>query len=141
MERFLPLLGPYKQADGSYRFDTDTRSLVTTTYLNLARLDTPLMAAIMPKNQHIVFVRNVFIYFDRAVRERILSVIAEKSLREGGYLFVSTNEVAQIDGSLMPPCLEKINDGDVFYFHKKTANRHVEQSETSMKRDSSLRSE
>ena len=122
IEQFLPLLAPYKQSDGSYHFDDSARELVTTAYLNLAKLDSPLMAAVMPKNQQIVFVRNVFIYFDRAVRERILSVIAEKSLREGGYLFVSTNEVAQIDDSLIPPTLEKVYDGDVFYFHKKTAN-------------------
>ena len=119
IEQFLPLIEPYKQADGSYRFDDDLRSLVTTTYLNLAKLDTLLMAAVMPRNQQIVFVRNVFIYFDRAVREKILYIIAEKSLRNGGYLFVSTNEVAQIDDSLIPPMLEKVYDGDVFYFHKK----------------------
>ena len=116
---FLSLLAPFRAYDGSVVFDADTRAMITTRKLNLAELDSPLVAAALPREQNIVFLRNVFIYFAPELRARILRTVAEQCMAAGGYLFVSMSEIAQIDSTLMPPCLEKIVDGTVFYFHKK----------------------
>ena len=61
-----------------------------------------------------------YIYFSIELRKRILQIITEKCLAEDGYLFVSMNEIAQLDSSVVPESLEKISDGSVFYFHKKS---------------------
>ena len=53
------------------------------------------------------------------MKKQILNFITENSLAPDGYLFVSMNEVATLDALMLPPGLEKIADGKVFYFHKK----------------------
>ena len=116
---FQHLITPFIQNDGYILFDEQTRAMISTRCLNLAELDSPLMEARLPRGQNIVFLRNVFIYFAPELRARILRTITEKCLMDGGYLFVSMSEIAQIDNSLMPNGLEKLVDGNVFYFHKK----------------------
>lgn len=118
-ESFEALLAPFRDFDGRIVFDKETRAMVTTRHLNLAELDSPFVAADLPRDQNIVFLRNVFIYFSPDFRSRVLRTVAEKCLRAGGYLFVSMSEIAQLDGSLIPACLEKIVDGNIFYFRKK----------------------
>ena len=94
---------------------------VFTKQLNLAELSSPLNSSQLPLNQNIIFIRNVFIYFSMELREIILRTIADKCLAEDGYLFVSMNEIAQLDQSIVPECLERVSDGNIFYFHKKAA--------------------
>ena len=53
------------------------------------------------------------------MKKEILNKITKESLVPGGYLFVSMNEVASIDSMELPPGLEKVSDGKVFYFRKK----------------------
>jgi chemotaxis protein methyltransferase CheR len=53
------------------------------------------------------------------MKKQILTKIAKESLMPGGYLFVSMNEIASIDAMELPPDLEKVSDGKVFYFRKK----------------------
>ena len=66
--------------------------------------------------------RNVFIYFTMEMRKQILDKIVNESLNSGGYLFVSMSEIAQLDSTIVPENLEKIADGNVFYFHKLSPN-------------------
>ena len=66
----------------------------------------------------IVFLRNVFIYFDNNLRKEILEKAAEK-LIPGGLLFLSVGEICCIGNDLIPQCLEKRNFGKVYYFIKK----------------------
>lgn len=113
---FKSLVQHYIQADGSVEFDDNVRGKISTRQINLSKAKDFLT------NQHIVFLRNVFIYFDAETKKRILLEIAEKSLVPGGYLFVSMNEVASLDSSVIPPVLEKKCDGKVFYFRKKGGN-------------------
>ena len=110
---FHHLLEPYKLPNGGYEFSIDVRSRVSCRQINLSRLED------FPKNQHLIFIRNVFIYFSSEMKKQILTKIAQESLVPGGYLFVSMNEVASIDAMELPPSLEKISDGKVFYFRKK----------------------
>ena len=110
---FHHLLEPYKLANGGYELSVEIRSRVSCRQINLSKLED------FPKNQHIIFIRNVFIYFCSEMKTKILTKIAEESLVPGGYLFVSMNEVASIDAMELPSKLEKVSDGKVFYFRRK----------------------
>ena len=112
--RFHNLLASYKSEDNSVHIPSDITSIIERRQINLAKRE-----AIFPKNMQIIFVRNVFIYFTVEMRKTILEKIVNESLSSGGYLFVSINEIATIDHSMLPPCLEKCSDDKVFYFHKK----------------------
>lgn len=114
-EIYQRLLLPFKKEDGRFEFPESVKSTVSTMKLNLAEID---VSPFVPRNQDIIFVRNVFIYFSRELRAKILKTMAEKCLGEDGKIFVSMNEIAQIDSSIMPDCLEKVSDGNVFYFRK-----------------------
>ncbi len=116
---YQKLVVPYQREDRKIAFPEDIKKHIKTMQINLAELDSPENALILPKNQNIIFIRNVFIYFSIELRKKILHTIAEKCLAEDGYLFVSMNEIAQLDSNVVPKCLEKISDGSVFYFHKR----------------------
>ena len=112
------LVVPYQRKDRKIAFPEDIKKNIKTMQLNLAELDSPANELLLPKNQNIIFIRNVFIYFTIDLRKKILKTIADKCLAEDGYLFVSMNEIAQLDSSIVPKSLEKISDGSVYYFHK-----------------------
>ena len=116
---FQNLLFPFRTANAKIAFSDEIRGYITTRQINLAEMDNPVFEGILPKMQDVVFIRNVFIYFSQELRARILKVIADKCMDEDGILFVSMSEIAQIDKSIMPASLEKVADGNVFYFKKK----------------------
>ncbi len=116
---FKDLLLPYIQPDGWIKFSEDIKSCIAVKKINLSLIDSPLYDSLLPKNQNIIFLRNVFIYFNLELRSRILHTIADKCLADGGVLFVSMSEIAQLDSSVVPPSFEKVVDGNVFYFRKK----------------------
>lgn len=114
-EKYKSLLAPYKK-DSNIVFSDKIRSKITTIRVNLSELG---ISPVSIQKQDVIFLRNVFIYFSRDMRKRILSTMAEKYLSDGGILIVSMSEIAQIDGEITPPSLEKVFDGNVFYFKKK----------------------
>ena len=114
-----PLLNPYKKDDQTIVFDDEIKSSIRTQKINLSTMDSPAASLFLPKNQNIIFLRNVFIYFNQELRAKILRTITEKCLAEGGILFVSMSEIAQIGSEVVPPGLERVVDGNVFYFRKK----------------------
>ena len=116
---FKNLLMPY-QKEGKIQFGSEIRNCITTREINLSKIDEMQTEALLPKNQNIVFLRNVFIYFSQNLRLKILNSIAEKCLADGGVLFVSMNETAQINFNEISPLLEKVMDGSIFYFKKKS---------------------
>lgn len=116
---FQTLIEPYKKEDGRIVFDDEIKDCIRTQKINLSVVDSPSVIMRLPKNQNIIFLRNVFIYFNQELRARILRTLAENCLADGGVLFVSMSEIAQLDTDIVPPCLEKVVDGNVFYFHKK----------------------
>ena len=119
---YQKLILPYQREDRKIAFPKEIKDNISTIQINLAELDEPKNILILPKNQNIIFIRNVFIYFSIELRKKILQIIADQCLAEDGYLFVSMNEIAQLDSSIVPKSLEKISDGNVFYFHKKVAD-------------------
>ena len=117
--KYHHLLLPYKQGDGSYRLSAELTGSIITRQINLSDLALEKPPANIPQNQHIIFIRNVFIYFTREMRAKILKTLATTCLADDGYIFVSMNEIASLDNSIIPDELEKKMEGNVFYFHKK----------------------
>ena len=71
---------------GFVRLTPQVRSLVEFRRVNLLEpADTPMVS------QDVIFCRNVMIYFDRAVQQRVIADL-ERRLAPGGYLFVSHSE-------------------------------------------------
>ena len=120
---FHHLLHPYKKTSGNIEFPRELRECIKCEVINLSNLASPLMTPqtlqALPTEQNIIFIRNVFIYFTREMRALILKTIAQKCLASGGYLFVSMNEIPSIDASIIPSELQKLSEGNVFYFQKK----------------------
>lgn len=69
-----------------YRINDQLRSLITFARLNLIEIPFPMHGPL-----DVVFCRNVMIYFDLAVKQRLLAEIY-RLLRPGGYLFVGHSE-------------------------------------------------
>ena len=111
--KYKELLDPYMQDDGTFVLPKEVRDKVTLKQINLSKMTD------LPKNQDIVFLRNVFIYFSQDMKKQILQRIADEAMAPDAYLFLSMNEVASIDSSIIPKNLEKVSDGKIFYFHKK----------------------
>ena len=122
---FQNLVLPFRRDDGRVEFKDDIKNCINTRQMNLAEIDSPFSEKNLPKNQNIVFISNVFIYFTPEMRARILRTIAQKCLADGGLLFVSMSETAQIDSSILPAELEKKMDGNIFYFQKKSTGGKV----------------
>jgi chemotaxis protein methyltransferase CheR len=122
---FQNLVLPYRRSDGRVEFPEEIKSCVNTMQMNLTEIDSPFTDMYLPRNQNIIFIRNVFIYFTPEMRARILRTITQKCLADDGLLFVSMSETAQIDSTILPPNLEKQMDGSVFYFHKKPTGGKV----------------
>lgn len=118
---FQSLLDPYKTEERKIQFSGEIKDCIRTQKINLAVIDSPETRIFLPKNQNIIFLRNVFIYFNQELRARILRTIAENCLAEDGILLVSMSEIAQLGSDIVPNSLEKLVEGSVFYFHKKEA--------------------
>lgn len=118
---YQKLITQYKREDGKIAFPDKIKKCISTRILNLSEIDSPQNLYLLPREQNIIFIRNVFIYFSLDLRKKILKTIAEQCLADDGYLFVSMNEIAQLDSSIVPSSLEKIVNGNIFYFHKKTS--------------------
>ena len=112
--KFHYLLQPYMNEEKEVTFPAEITSKIDRRQINLTRND-----SIFPRNIHIVFIRNVFVYFTVEMRKNILQKIVNDSLAPGGYIFLSMNEIATIDSTIIPAGIEKCSDGNVFYFHKK----------------------
>ncbi|MCR5189223.1 MAG: hypothetical protein K6C97_09830 [Treponema sp.] len=69
------------------------------------------------ENVDIIFMRNVFIYFDKETRTLVTKKVTER-LKNEGLLFFSMNEIGSIDNSVIPSDLYKTNEGAVYYFVK-----------------------
>lgn len=112
--KFHFLLQPYMNEEKEVTFPAEITSKIDRRQINLTKSD-----SIFPRNIHIVFIRNVFVYFTVEMRKTILQKIVDDSLAPGGYIFLSMNEIATIDSTILPKGIEKCSDGNVFYFHKK----------------------
>ena len=113
---------PKTDENGLINMPEDLKAKIHIQNINLSQLSNELNLCLLPKNQHLIFIRNVFIYFSMETRAQILKAIVDNSMVEGSYLFVSTNEIASLESSILPSNLEKRSDGNVFYFVKRSKN-------------------
>lgn len=73
------------EQDGLVRVHKDLRRNVTFRHLNLLEI------ADLGERFDVIFCRNVMIYFDHAVQQRVVSML-ERHLAPGGHLFISHSE-------------------------------------------------
>ena len=118
-DEYRNIISCYLKPDGSYEFPPEFSRSIKTMQVNLYDFAFAGKAFNHPAEQNLIFIRNVFIYFDRETRGRILKGIAERALATDGYLFVSISEVASFDADIIPSCLEKIRVAGIYCFHKK----------------------
>lgn len=83
--------------EGNYRVKAGLREKVSFHHLNLLEGELPFR-----EQFHVIFCRNVMIYFDRATQDELVSRLADR-LMPGGYLFVGHSEsLTQMRHSLQP---------------------------------------
>ena len=115
-QKYHSLLEPYStKTDNEIIFRKDFLQRIHTFKFNLISDDLtrlPFFGTV-----DILFVRNVFIYFDKSARSLVTNKITEK-LKADGLLFFSMNEVGSIDEQIIPEKLYKTNSGLVYYFVK-----------------------
>ena len=73
------------ESAGFARVRKELRSKIQFRHINLLEVPT------FDTKFDVIFCRNVMIYFDRAVQQRVVSAL-ERNLRPGGYLFISHSE-------------------------------------------------
>lgn len=111
---FLPLLDPYcEKGDRIYTFNKDFINRIKVFNYNLTQPET------MPfyEKMDLIFLRNVFIYFDNPTRKKVAESISTK-LNNEGCLFFSLSEIANIDEAIVPESLYKKNVNGVYYYVK-----------------------
>ncbi|MBR1640282.1 MAG: hypothetical protein IJ688_12935 [Treponema sp.] len=111
-QKYHELLEPYSQrTETEIIFNKDFLNNIHSFKFNLIQ-DTKLPFF---ENLEIIFMRNVFIYFDKETRKNVTGKVSER-LKDEGMLFFSMNEIGSIDNSIIPEYLTKTNDGVVYYF-------------------------
>ena len=113
-KKYHELLDPYcKKNDNEIIFNRDFLNRIHRFKFNLIK-DTQLPFF---ENADIIFMRNVFIYFDKETRILVTKKVSER-LKHDGLMFFSMNEVGSIDNSIIPQSMYKTNSGVVYYFVK-----------------------
>ena len=117
-QKYHTLLDTYSTKDGSelvFRKD-----FINRIHIFKFNLNSGLLSALpFSDNVDIIFMRNVFIYFDKQTRKNIAQKITYR-LKNNGMLFYSMNEIGSLDDSMMPSHVSKTNSGSVYYFVKST---------------------
>ncbi len=113
-KKYHELLEPYsKRTDTEIIFDRDFLNNIHAFKFNLIQ-DTESMLPFY-ENAEIIFMRNVFIYFDKPTRVNVTRKVTQR-LKDEGLLFFSMNEIGSIDHTIIPDYLSKTNHGVVYYF-------------------------
>lgn len=101
-----------------YAISPNLKEKIICGRANLIDLDA---SPVVPKNEtvDIIFIRNVFIYFDNQTRNIILRSLVQK-LKKGGLLFFSISEIAGIFPEEAKVSLQKESKNSIYYFVKKT---------------------
>lgn len=116
--KFRNLLEPYsKITDYQLIFNKDFIKRIKIFRYNLTDDELPPFEQPMD----LIFLRNVFIYFDKETRCKVTEKVTSL-LKDNGNLFFSMNEIASIDSSVYPKTLQKVNCNSVYYFVKGKAD-------------------
>ncbi len=118
-QKYMTLLSPFQKSDGTIVLTEDVKQTLTVKPLNLIELADEATAVNFPKEQSLIFMRNVFIYFSRELKQKILRNLCKLCLAPGGILLFSISEIASVDAEITPKELKKMCSGSVFYFRKE----------------------
>jgi chemotaxis protein methyltransferase CheR len=99
---------------GSYTINSEILNSIHVSEYNLAGTDP---GPIPEESADLVFVRNVFIYFNKKTQDAVIGRLV-RYLRPGGLLFFSMSEIAGIDVSRTELPLIKEHCGSVYFFRK-----------------------
>ena len=143
-QKYHHLLEPYStRSENELIFRRSFLDRIHTFKFNLIK--DPLSMLPFYENVDILFMRNVFIYFDKETRSLVTQKITER-LKSDGLLFFSMNEIGSMDDRVIPKNFYKTNHGAVYYFVRSNsavdgmklaaaANRHMSESETKRKNE------
>ena len=116
--KYHKLLEPYStKTETEIVFNRDFLRRIQSFKFNLTQDE--LSKIPFYENADIIFMRNVFIYFDKPTRILVTEKITER-LKNDGILFFSMNEIGSIDNSVISEKLYKTNYDVVYYFVKGT---------------------
>ncbi len=143
-QKYHHLLEPYSTiSENELIFRRSFLDRIHTFKFNLIK--DPLSMLPFYENVDILFMRNVFIYFDKETRSLVTQKITER-LKSDGLLFFSMNEIGSMDDRVIPKNFYKTNHGAVYYFVRSNsavdgmklaaaANRHMSKSEIKRKNE------
>ena len=115
-KKYHDLLKPYSsQTTNQIIFNKDFLHRIHSFKFNLIQGELSKLPFF--ENVDIIFMRNVFIYFDKETRKLVTQKVTER-LKNDGLLFFSMNEIGSIDNTVIPSDLYKTNEGSVYYFIK-----------------------
>ncbi|MCQ2592845.1 MAG: hypothetical protein MJ188_08680 [Treponema sp.] len=112
-----------------YSISPDLKEKILCSRANLLDLDSSYGA---PKcnSVDIIFIRNVFIYFNVETRNAILKSLAQR-LKNGGLLFFSISEIAGINPDTKEIPLKKQSQSSIYYLVKnETSNIETVKTQT-----------
>lgn len=115
--KYHNLLQPFfKKDENFYYFDKTFIDKARVFQYNLISEKTPFPD--FHEKMDVIFIRNVFIYFDVETRKKVLKFLTSQ-LKDDGVLLFSVNEVAGVDDYVIPDNFEKKSCQDVYYFRHK----------------------
>ena len=115
---FHQILKEYGRREaGFYTINSEILNSIHVSEYNLAGTDP---GPVPEESADLVFVRNVFIYFNKKTQDSVIGRLV-RYLRPGGLLFFSMNEIAGIDVSRTELPLIKEHSGAVYFFRKVDA--------------------
>lgn len=121
--KYHNLLQPFfTQDDFFYYFHKNIIDKIQISQYNLISEKRPFPN--FSEKMDIIFIRNVFIYFDIETRKKVLNFLSSQ-LKDDGILLFSISEVASIDNYIIPDKMEKVDYQDVYYFRHKNRNNAV----------------
>ena len=143
-QKYHNLLEPYStRTETELLFRQDFLNRIHTFKFNLIK--DGLSQLPFFENVDILFMRNVFIYFDKETRIAVTRKVTDR-LKSNGLLFFSMNEIGSIDEKVIPRNFYKTNNGVVYYFVKDDtamnsmrlaaeANRRINEKEIARKKN------
>lgn len=120
-KKYHGLIEPYStRKNKEIIFDKKFLNRIKTFKFNLIQGDYSALPFF--ESVDIIFMRNVYIYFDKETRISVTRKVCER-LKNEGKLFFSINEIGSMDDTIIPKNLHKTNSGIVYYFERNTKTR------------------
>ena len=115
-QKYHKLLEPYSErSENEIIFNRDFINRIHAFKFNL--IQGQLSNLPFYETADIIFMRNVFIYFDKETRILVTQKVTQR-LKQNGLLLFSMNEIGSIDNTVIPNNLYKTNSNSVYYFVK-----------------------